>query len=258
MEIKKQDNPIIDCGLSEAEKFTEKLSVDEPRRSNSGEDWKGGEVTASEADKPLEAPCRAQLSRLVSGKRAEFDAKTSRKERLAIICSNRPGLGWKPRGILVPHLAEHTSGVTRLTSIPDTTLMASTSMDGTLRIWDVTKIESGKNNFAHRARQVYDRHVPLDGLAASSHNNILACAARDGSISVFNIEKQGMVASRSINTEEEGGPVDMMFCDLGPAPLLFYCTTFGHIVGWDLRKPGHAVSFKQDLRHGLTTAQCGI
>ena len=36
MEIKKQDNPIIDCGLSEAEKFTEKLSVDEPRRSNSG------------------------------------------------------------------------------------------------------------------------------------------------------------------------------------------------------------------------------
>ena len=68
MEIKKQDNPIIDCGLLEAEKFTEKLSVDEPRRSNSGEDWKGGEVTASEADKPLEAPCRAQLSGLVSGK----------------------------------------------------------------------------------------------------------------------------------------------------------------------------------------------
>ena len=59
---------LTDCGLSVAEKFTEKLSVDEPRRSNSGEDWKGGEVTASEADKPLEAPCRAQLSGLVSGK----------------------------------------------------------------------------------------------------------------------------------------------------------------------------------------------
>ena len=25
-------------------------------------------------------------------------------------------------------------------------------------------------------------------------------------------------------------------------------------MGWDLRKPGHAVSFRQDLRHGLTTA----
>ena len=46
----------------------------------------------------------------------------------------------------------------------------------------------------------------------------------------------------------------MVFCDLWPAPLLFYCTTFGSIVGWDLRKPGHAVSFRQDLRHGLTTA----
>ena len=256
IETRKQENPIIDCGLAEAEKFTEKLSVDEPRRSDSGEDWRGGEMTgpASQADQPLQAQCSAQLSRLVTGKRAEYDAITQRRERLDIICRNSPGPSWKPRGVLVAHLAEHTAGITKLASIPDTTLMASTSTDGTLRIWDVAKIESGKNNFANRARQVYNRHVPLDGLAASSHNNILSFAARDGSISVFNIEKQGMVGSRSINTEEEGSPVDMVFCDLGPAPLLFYCTTFGSIVGWDLRKPGHAISFKQDLRHGLTTA----
>ena len=256
MEAKKQENPIIDCGLSEAEKFTEKLSVDEPRRSDSGEDWRGSETTgpASEADQPLQAPCKAQLARLVSGKRAEYDALTSRKERLDMICSNSPGHNWKPRGVLVAHLAEHTAGITKLASIPDTTLMASTSTDGTLRIWDLAKIESGKQNFANKARQVYNRHVPLDGLAASSHNNILSFAARDGSISVFNIVKQDMVCSRSIDTEELGSPVDMMFCDLGPAPLLFYSTSFGSIVGWDLRKPGNAISFKQDLRHGLTTA----
>ena len=116
-----------------------------------------------------------------------------------VLAKNTPGPGWKPRGVLFAHLAEHKAGVTRLASIPDTTLVASTSADGTLRIWDLAKIESGKNNFANRARQVYNRHVPLDGVAASGHNNILATAARDGSITVFNIEKQSMVASRSVN-----------------------------------------------------------
>ena len=131
-----------------------RLSEFEPlRTSDSGEDC---EVTASEAGQPLEAPYKAQLLRLVSGKRAEYDAMTSRKERLTMICSNRPDLDWKPHGVLVA-LEEHTSRATRLASIPDTSLMASTSTDGTLRIWDLAKIESGRNttgnnSFAHRRR----------------------------------------------------------------------------------------------------------
>ena len=151
-------------------------------------------------------------------------------------------------------LMSHESRLLQV-SIPETTLVASTSTDGTLRIWDCAKMESGKN-ISNRARQCYNRHVPLDGVAASGHNHCLATAARDGSVSVFNIEKQSMLASRNLSLEEEGSPVELVFCDLGPAPMLFYATSFGSIVGWDLRKPGNAVSFSSDLRQGLTTAMC--
>ena len=75
-------------------------------------------------------------------------------------------------------------------------------------------------------------------------------------MTVFNIEKQSMVSSRSVNLEEEGSPVEMTFCDLSSSPILFYATTYGSIIGWDLRKPGNAINFTQDLRHGLTTAMC--
>ena len=100
------------------------------------------------------------------------------------INSNVAGQGWKPRGMLV----EHKGGVTRLTSVPDTTMVASTSTDGTLRIRDVAKIESGRN-IANKSRQVYNKQLSLDGVAASSHNQCLATAARDGAVYVVNIEE---------------------------------------------------------------------
>ena len=61
---------------------------------------------------------------------------------------------------------------------------------------------------------------------------------------------------RSVNLEEEGDLVELIFCDLNTSPLLFYATSKGSIIGWDLRKQGNAMSFKQDLRQGNTTAMC--
>jgi hypothetical protein len=42
-------------------------------------------------------------------------------------------------------------------------------------------------------------NMALDSVAASCHSHMLATAARDGSVTVFNIEKQSMVASRNID-----------------------------------------------------------
>jgi hypothetical protein len=69
-------------------------------------------------------------------------------------------------------------------------------------------------------------------VAASKHHLALATAARDGAITVFNIEKQSMLASRSIDTKEDGAPMELLFNDSGHPPLLFYTSAFGVTVGW--------------------------
>jgi hypothetical protein len=79
---------------------------------------------------------------------------------------------------------------------------------------------------------VYNRHTALDCVSASKHQLALATAARDGAITVFNIEKQSMLASRSIDTREDGAPVQLLFNDTGHPPLLFYTSAFGVTVGW--------------------------
>jgi hypothetical protein len=79
---------------------------------------------------------------------------------------------------------------------------------------------------------VYNRHTALDGVTASKHHLALATAARDGAITVFNIEKQSMLASRTVDTKEEGAIMELIFHDVGNPPLLFYTSAFGRTVGW--------------------------
>lgn len=58
--------------------------------------------------------------------------------------------GWRPRGVPVAHLHEHRAAVNRLVSIPDTSLFASSSADGCIKIWDASKMEG--RNIANRSR----------------------------------------------------------------------------------------------------------
>ena len=85
-------------------------------------------------------------------------------------------------------------------------------------------------------------------------SQVIASSALNGSIYVCNIEKQSVVCSRQVDTDQDGTPLDLLFCDLSTSPVLFYGTTFGTVVGWDLRKPGDAVRFESELRNGLLTA----
>ena len=68
--VSREQGGLIDIGLETGIKWTEKLSLDEPRRSDSGEEWRTGESVKSETDRQLlQAPCRLQLTRLISEKR---------------------------------------------------------------------------------------------------------------------------------------------------------------------------------------------
>lgn len=58
--------------------------------------------------------------------------------------------GWTPRGIPIAYLHEHRAAINRLVSIPETSLFASSSADGSIKIWDVSKMEG--RNIANRSR----------------------------------------------------------------------------------------------------------
>ena len=157
----------VDCTLLATQKFTERLAIEGPRR---GQELDQQEVTeeqrGSEDTAPLLAPSRAALTRLVAAKRAEHSALSARADS----GSSGREQSWRPRGQLVAHLAEHQGGVTRLAAVPDTTLFASTGVDGALRLWDCAKMEG--RALANKARLVHQRGVPLDCLAASGQPQV--------------------------------------------------------------------------------------
>lgn len=51
------------------------------------------------------------------------------------------------------HLHEHRAAVNRLVSIVDSTLFASSSADGCIKIWDASKMEG--RNIANRSRYIF-------------------------------------------------------------------------------------------------------
>ena len=153
----KKLNGRIEFGNSEVVK----LDDEEPRRSDSGEIemWHQNETEESGNDsKPLEAPCQAELRNVIKEMKAELISVYDRKERVEKMERNAAAVcDWKPKGVLVAHLAEHQGGVTKLAAIPDTTLVVSASIDGTLRIWDCARVEiqmKSEKSLANKASQV--------------------------------------------------------------------------------------------------------
>lgn len=159
---------------------------------------------------------------------------------------------WKPRGILVAHLHEHRLAVNRIQVIPDTSLFATCSNDGTVKVWDCGRMDG--RSISNRSRQTYSR---MDGQITSLTvcQNMQSLAASDaGHIHVFRVEsgtiKTSILHSRTLEPHDEGCVVDMGYFDAGPQTILVYATVFGSIVGWDLRSPGTAWKLENHPKNG--------
>lgn len=167
---------------------------------------------------------------------------------------------WRPRGIPVAHLHEHRAAVNRLVSIPDTSLFASSSSDGCIKIWDASKMEG--RNIANRSRQTYmHRGSPLVGLTVCDQGQSLAStASTSGTVFVLRIEpnssKMSLIGTRQLDPQEEGCAVDIQYLDSGSQSVLVYASLYGSLVGWDLRCPGTTWRLENDLKHGVITSFC--
>ena len=84
----------------------------------------------------------------------------------------------------------------------------------------------------------------------------------------FSLENgNNVIYQHRLDLDEDGPAVDLQFSETGNSyPLLIYATSFGSIVGWDLRQPFNQVKTKHhdkitpafklenDLRDGILTS----
>ncbi|XP_011497042.1 PREDICTED: phosphoinositide 3-kinase regulatory subunit 4 [Ceratosolen solmsi marchali] len=210
------------------------------------------------------APCRLELRQLIYRKQ-EQHASGIRAQHWADNIAWQAGCrllpsGWRPRGALIAYLHEHRAAINRLISVPDTSLFASSSSDGCIKIWDASKMEG--RNIANRSRQTYvHRSGPLIGLVVCEQGqSIASTASQSGTIFVLRIEsnssKMNVTYSRQLDLQEEGCAVDLQYLDSGSQSVLVYATLYGSLIGWDLRCPGTAWRLENDLKHGVITSFC--
>ncbi|XP_055699019.1 phosphoinositide 3-kinase regulatory subunit 4 [Phlebotomus papatasi] len=176
---------------------------------------------------------------------------------------------WRLKGTLVAHLHEHRRAVTRLSPLKTFgSYFASTSVDGTVRLWDCNKLDGHQS--INRSRQTYSANTPLYSLASCDAGQSLAVAGKDGTLLLLRIDPNSskMALQQAIqfdpdpkydkaNIEASDGPVvDMQPLDQGAQSLIVYTTLYGGIVGWDIRAPGYAWRLQSDLKNGVITTLC--
>ncbi|KAI8641016.1 hypothetical protein BD408DRAFT_389715 [Parasitella parasitica] len=112
------------------------------------------------------------------------DAKlSSRLKKLTamspLVVSNK----WKPEGNLVAHYTEHTAAINQLDISFDRLLFASCSDDGSVRIWDCSRLE---RNVTNRSRASYTQQGGrIKCLTFIQDTHSIAAASDNGSIHVF-------------------------------------------------------------------------
>ncbi|KAL1955446.1 hypothetical protein VTO42DRAFT_8539 [Malbranchea cinnamomea] len=96
---------------------------------------------------------------------------------------------WRPQGNLVAMFGEHTGPVNRVVVAPDHAFFVTASDDGTVKVWDTTRLEK---NLTPRSRQTH-RHAPgtkVKTLTFVEHTHTFISAATDGSVHAVRIDYQ--------------------------------------------------------------------
>jgi phosphoinositide-3-kinase regulatory subunit 4 len=90
-------------------------------------------------------PCHKEINKLIQHKKNEYTP--------IVVIRVPHSSSFKPKGVLVAHLHEHESAVRRILRVGETSLFATCSSDGTVKIWDSSRME-GKS-VANRSRLNY-------------------------------------------------------------------------------------------------------
>ena len=101
--------------------------------------------------------------------------------------SQETDIPWRPQGVHVATFGEHTAAINRVLPSPDHAFFITASDDGTVKIWDTSRLE---RNLIHRSRQT---HKHADGTSIQSisfveNTHTFVSCAKDGTIHVVKVD----------------------------------------------------------------------
>ncbi|MED6171342.1 Serine/threonine-protein kinase [Stylosanthes scabra] len=180
-----------------------------------------------------------------------------------------PDSGWKPRGVLVAHLQEHSSAVNEIAISTDHSLFVSASDDSTVKIWDSRKLEK---DIAFKSKLTYhlggSRALCATMLRGSTQ---VIVGASDGLIHMFSIDHISKGLGNVV--EKYSGIADITRKDIKEAAILsllkspvdnhavMYSTQNGGIHMWDTRSDSNVWTLKAVPEEGyvssVATGPCG-
>lgn len=176
---------------------------------------------------------------------------------------------WKPDGNLVTTFGEHSGPVNRIAVPPDHSFFVTASDDGTVKIWDTTRLE---RNLTPRSRQTH-RHASgtrVKALTFVENTYTFVSGATDGSIHAVRVDYQKVnetarygklqiVREYQLPAGENGSPEYAVwmehFRDEGQSTLLVATNTC-RILALDMKTMLPIFELENPVHHGTPTTFC--
>lgn len=170
-------------------------------------------------------------------------------------------VAWRPRGVLVADLREHSDRVTRVTGLPGTPLFVSASEDGTAKVWDCRRLE---RDISFRPRSTIGAGGSggaLLSLAALPGGTAVATGGADGTVRGWNLDvgsRNGPTPSSAWSVDLAAGDVMDLMCCGSDGATLAAATRSGGVLGVDTRAPAgaHAWHLNHLPSDGVVSRMC--
>ncbi|KAH8728686.1 hypothetical protein GQ44DRAFT_823973 [Phaeosphaeriaceae sp. PMI808] len=175
------------------------------------------------------------------------------------------GMPWRPEGHLVTSFGEHTAAVSRILVSPDQRFFISGSDDGSVKIWDTSRLE---RNITRRSRQTYrlGEDVKVTSLIFVEQTYSFVATGSDGSVHVVRVDcHQSHDGSarfgrprllREYQLPKGDQAVWSEHYDEDSRSVLLLATNTSKVIALDLRIMQELFTLKNPLNHGTPTCFC--
>ncbi|KAL0262663.1 Serine/threonine-protein kinase [Diplodia seriata] len=174
---------------------------------------------------------------------------------------------WRPEGTLVAMLGEHTGAISRVLVSPDHAFFITGSDDGTVKVWDSSRLE---RNVSHKSRGTYKQGdgVKITSLCFIENTHCFVSTGNDGSVHVVKVDYNEVQNASGANTGIRYGKLKVLrehklpqgqfavwshHYKLENQSVLLLATNTSQIHAIDLRSTTTLFTLSNPLHHGAPT-----